>query len=589
MKKKMLYVLALSLGGLCVISLNAQRTYDNANSYDFIYQSVASIMESNVNGLDPGYAFAYTNANTGGTPAVRPEFIRTDFDGVPLVRLYYPENNDYDSRFTHIEEVSSQFLAADKQFLTVGSFENAAGSALTVALLDEMGNITLQNHFRSEEMANLIGVKGIYNEYTDEFCIIGVQADGFSPGDQKDVIVMGLDNNLHFSWSIKLSSNHVLEDHDFVTDVVLISPSEYAIVGTCNDGNMTTSEPATMSAIVYPGGVLYFNSDHVMNIPGYYDNAAAITRPEPMGSDLWIMSNSRLGSSTNMIILKQMDYVGNVLAIHQINTSGDRYLGFDLEMLPGDLLGISGYKYTAGEAIPFYMRFDPFSGSIVDQKEYPNNISNSGVTAYNENDLLRMEAYQNRTPYFYNDISGLRADNGGIVFTANDDTYTMGSGLGLRAYGISETGTYVTSSCGLIPNTSYTATASGVNQIIDLIFNNAFVSEEGDFMTQVSMPINDNVCGPLYKTDGGSPDWADPAPIGLSVYPNPSRGGFSVSGYTNATNISVHDLSGKLVLQKNVEGDETSIGLDQFEAGTYLVKVLNGDAVIGTEKVQITP
>lgn len=575
-------MLVLALGGLYSNTLQAQRTYNNGNAFDFIYQSAASILEDNVHGVTPGYGFAYTNS---GVSPVRPEFIRTDFDGAPLNRLYYPENNGNDSRFTHIEEISNQFLAPDKQFLVVGSIENASGSLLTVALLDEMGNITSQNHFRSEEMEHLMGIKGIYNEFSDQFCIVGIQAAGFSTTDEKDIIVLGLDNALNLIWEVKLSSPYLIDDHDFVTDVVLIGPHEYAIVGTCNDQNPLASQPATMTAIVDPGSVFSFNAKH-LNFPGAYDNAAAVARPEPMGSDLWIMSNSYAFSGfLNAIILKQTDYVGNIFATHQILTGTDRYLGFNLEILSGDLLGISGYKYTSSnEAIPFYMRFDPATATIVDQYEYPNFISNAGITTYNENNLLRMLAIQSTMPYYYNEISAIRADYSGVVFTANDDSFSPG--YGLRAYGISESGTYSTSSCGALVATSYAVSNTSTTSMPDLIFNNAFVSEEGAFMSQTNLAIIDDVCGPLYKTNNLS-DETDLDVNTRSIYPNPSESEFNINGYTHATSIVVYDMVGRLILEKAIDKNESSIVLKGAKNGTYLVKIMNGDRVIATERIQV--
>lgn len=571
--------------GLFASTLSAQRTYNNNNTDDYIYQSVASIVEDNVGSLDPGYAFAYTNVSTSFK---RGEFIRTDFDGVPLIHKFYLENNNEDLRFTHIEEISDQYLAPNKQFLVVGSFETPNGNALGVALLDDMGNIVNQNHFRSEEMPNLIGIKGLYNDQSGQFCIIGMQADGFLPGDSKDIVVLGLDDDLNFDWSVKLSSPHLGEDHDFVTDIAVVGPHEYAIVGTSNDQNTSTSKPVAMTAVVDPGGVFSFNNAH-LTFPSAHETGAAVLRPDPHGSDLWIMSNSyAFGGVVNSIVLKQTDYIGNIISLYQIDGNSNRILGFNLEELHGGLIGISGYKYTsANEAIPFYMRFDPSTGAIIDQREYPNNISNANITTYNANDLLNMTAFQSTLPYFYNEISTIRGDYNGVVFTANDETFSLG-GFALRAYGVDETGIYTNNNttCGLIVNSAYPS-AVATNAIMpNLTFDFAFVSEEGDFMSETTSTIGDDDCGPLYKTNSTSNE-ANLNPSALSIYPNPSEGTFTIGGYRNATSLVVHDMAGRIIMEQDVTGDETKLALASAENGTYLVKVMKGETVIATERIQV--
>ena len=80
----------------------------------------------------------------------------------------------------------------------------------------------------------------------------------------------------------------------------------------------------------------------------------------------------------------------------------------------------------------------------------------------------------------------------------------------------------------------------------------------------------------------------DIQPIDVEVFPNPSRGAFTVklkNGITNGS-ITVFDVLGKLMHEQAVEGNSANIVLRSPAKGIYLVKLESGDAVI-TKRITV--
>lgn len=63
----------------------------------------------------------------------------------------------------------------------------------------------------------------------------------------------------------------------------------------------------------------------------------------------------------------------------------------------------------------------------------------------------------------------------------------------------------------------------------------------------------------------------DPLYFGIIVYPNPAKGSFSVSGNNNIQQISVYDLSGRLV--KSFSGNYECMHVSDLTPGTYVLKI----------------
>lgn len=74
---------------------------------------------------------------------------------------------------------------------------------------------------------------------------------------------------------------------------------------------------------------------------------------------------------------------------------------------------------------------------------------------------------------------------------------------------------------------------------------------------------------------------------GLSIYPNPTTGIFTVELNTNlAKTIVVTDVTGRVILNTNSSSDKTTLNLNAFANGIYYVKVQSEDAVKVTKIVK---
>lgn len=76
--------------------------------------------------------------------------------------------------------------------------------------------------------------------------------------------------------------------------------------------------------------------------------------------------------------------------------------------------------------------------------------------------------------------------------------------------------------------------------------------------------------------------------IGFTLFPNPSEDLINIyisNAYKNAT-IEVYDLNGKQVLtNKYVSGVLNPLYIGKWEAGSYIIRLLNDNKVIGTDRI----
>jgi hypothetical protein len=72
------------------------------------------------------------------------------------------------------------------------------------------------------------------------------------------------------------------------------------------------------------------------------------------------------------------------------------------------------------------------------------------------------------------------------------------------------------------------------------------------------------------------------------VYPNPTRKDITLRIVTVESqnfNYELFDMHGRLLVQNITNGIETSIPLDRFESGSYILKVLTENSVLKTFKI----
>jgi len=71
----------------------------------------------------------------------------------------------------------------------------------------------------------------------------------------------------------------------------------------------------------------------------------------------------------------------------------------------------------------------------------------------------------------------------------------------------------------------------------------------------------------------------------IAVYPNPSKGNFTLSGVAAGNRIQVINIVGAMVLDKYAAGDKEPVRIENEQSGIYFITVSDNDKVIGRFKV----
>ncbi|MCG8412252.1 MAG: T9SS type A sorting domain-containing protein, partial [Bacteroidales bacterium] len=72
----------------------------------------------------------------------------------------------------------------------------------------------------------------------------------------------------------------------------------------------------------------------------------------------------------------------------------------------------------------------------------------------------------------------------------------------------------------------------------------------------------------------------------LDVYPNPANSNIYVNTENYGANICIYNIAGVLVYQENVEASKLHrVNVDEFESGTYLMKIHSSDGSMQIEKI----
>jgi len=96
--------------------------------------------------------------------------------------------------------------------------------------------------------------------------------------------------------------------------------------------------------------------------------------------------------------------------------------------------------------------------------------------------------------------------------------------------------------------------------------------------------LDNNMIGTCSST--ASPEWAENS--GYKIYPNPATSQVNIQAADPVSGLQVYNLSGKLVLSKNeLNAQVIHIDVSQFDAGMYLLKLVDNNGQAATEKIVI--
>ncbi len=90
------------------------------------------------------------------------------------------------------------------------------------------------------------------------------------------------------------------------------------------------------------------------------------------------------------------------------------------------------------------------------------------------------------------------------------------------------------------------------------------------------MPASHVVLTALFQSTVGISQLSD---NGLQVYPNPSRGVFAIHSESLIQNIMVHDIAGKIMLNKNIDNNHFILSCSDWKPGIYFMQVVTPDGV----------
>jgi hypothetical protein len=75
--------------------------------------------------------------------------------------------------------------------------------------------------------------------------------------------------------------------------------------------------------------------------------------------------------------------------------------------------------------------------------------------------------------------------------------------------------------------------------------------------------------------------------LDVSIYPNPSNGVFRIktNGITNYS-LRVYDISGRLLINDQVNGFNHILDLNSFESGSYVIKIESEQTIYSTQVIK---
>jgi hypothetical protein len=588
--------IVLLSAALCTTTmLKAQVIYDSYDSH--VYESVSTVYPGEDSEYGEGYIMSTTIPsgpwNDQYNFDVVTKLIRTDANGTPYWKGYYSSADSAAHRFTHVEKFSSVWFGDQVHYLVVGSIDRGSSGNLGVAIIDDQGGVVVSREFSPSRYPFLTGIKGIYSASEEEIVVIAVESDGFNDTNNRNIVVVSLDDGLNIKWQHQFSTSNTLQDHDIATDIIEIPGGNYVMVGSCNKNYSSKSGLAALVAVINSGGVVC-DKNYVSNNPssGHSNNASSVVY-NPNDNSIWVLGNSSL---RHFFELTQFDLECQKIKEFNFYENYENVYGYKIKVRNDDqdynTYVIAGYEHGIDTNKADFRKATPFLVEVDVQSEVINwanryEISNAGSLYQNENDMLYKLA-QGQFGAFYNTMMDYGLNDQGYTFLGNDKL--SGSQYALRHWEMDYFGQYVDGDrdCAIdelpaIMDSGQRYDASSLYEVSEEI------SEEGDYLQDHTFDIAYTYC----TADQGKRMLAEDSeePISkkaLAIFPNPAQDKVYITGAAKAQQLVLYNLNGQVVWEEKLSGkDHFHVDLSKLSPGLYLIKITGSEAPLLVSKLLI--
>lgn len=579
---KKVCALALLAGTSATLSAQYKFYTQPAQQMDKTYLSLESISVDDESLHKPGYIISATAMELPSGVLQRGEINRTDAKGNVIWTNQY-EINGIPHRFNHIEKYTFNGAV---EYLVVGSIAYSANdNTMLVALVNDNGNVLASKEFRSQNYSNLVGTKAIVTS-RNTFAIVGMEGDGFTATDNKDIVVLEVDANLGYINSSIFSTTNNTYDFDMATDIVEgVDPGHYFIVGTSNKSaanGLSTSLPCTMASLIDISGSVLWSYNYSTagtyhwdaGAEGYFD-----------GNNFWVMGNSSINHYYNLVELEAGS--GSVLSKIQFGAALYDVYGFELKksLQRDDEFIICSWRndFGTGSVQPFLMSYNWATKQITWQWKYAG--SNNQQANFVENNWLYLRAGA-QFSYFYNDIMAYAPDFGGYGMLTLENENSPGN-ENVMLWWKTDLGGNVGKECGYDSTFADTfAMYPLVNDPLTFV-NNNINPDRDNFLHEQGIELDVYACTPedMYKT--GALTTQKIIANNYKVYPNPAANNLTIEG-ENIAQVILTDMFGREILKQKMDAQSShQLDVTNISSGIYIISISTNSGELKTHKLEI--
>jgi hypothetical protein len=80
-------------------------------------------------------------------------------------------------------------------------------------------------------------------------------------------------------------------------------------------------------------------------------------------------------------------------------------------------------------------------------------------------------------------------------------------------------------------------------------------------------------------------DNAEHNSLEFNVFPNPTDSMLNIESKTSIVNVTIHTITGLVVVDKQDENGIHEVYLNKFDQGVYLIKIIDENGEIGVKKI----